>query len=851
MRVEEDNIDDILPKSQRLPVFKAMLKWVLASLNKFNLVEYYPVEQILSGQEKVLRAYCLNKIGVIVDFRHLVYMGTNRVENLVQIRIDNTATTEQYNAIVQLMKFYRPAGVYFIYMRDALGGTNPTLSLSQTSINALESASTVTINVTSSTAFTVSETLDWVTISNITSTSFRVNIQANTSLQRSGVITVSNSNTTINIAIGQAGQSEYIHISTGNSLSFSHLGETLGGTVDANVSWTISTNATWLTVSKSGSSFSVTAPQNTNQTSRYDNVTISGAGGTVTQQIWVYQSAAQGAVISATNVARNIAKLTSYTQKPPFDQMRVMLPYHEQHGVSQPKWVIIGQLGHDLWDANNWPNQNGFAASPDFTRFMTRGRDFIYPTNPDTASDPWPNEIDPATVAYYPPSGKSISQFVGVGYSYRAVNFINDDTDYGSLLNFYNAGRSNALLEHFGRGDYDAGKSRGLFIAFDKEIGTTTEGKQKKLALMIGAAEATTAYVSELYTPVFATYSGSLNIDHTRKYKNYPDDSGNYASDAELFGVYDANFKISISEKGVTNKSALDYPNIVPCEELAFHHIEFAKHNSLYDLGNGHQVTIRKFGQVWNDSPNGAGFNVQSAYVNYMTNSECFAYYCINKLGRRGFFQGKMLCDKDGGQFAGGAGFVTANDGQMVADTIISRDNMPVSREYAFLWHLIDYMNGNHKYDWMIAGNNDGAYYNPARTFDGVIGANAAIKMLHQQGKINEFHEMTPLLWNSEYSLDGTNWKKTKGVDLNMSTTDVLGVRIKVGTGTAVHIMEVAAYRPEGIEPLEFWARATVNGALRTVHVTPAMWSTVNPSYPDGSTIPDSEKLYFYAPYEF
>jgi len=233
--------------------------------------------------------------------------------------------------------------------------------------------------------------------------------------------------------------------------------------------------------------------------------TITITAGTSSKIITITQ--ASNTLVSATNKARKVSKLTSYTQRPNFAAFVCNMPYVADAllGFTRPKWMFIAQYGHYLFDSNNMPHQFGFAGSPDFTTWMVRGKDFIYPTNPDTASDPWAGNTDPLTKIYFPPDGKTVDQFIGINPKYRVTNFLNTSDDYGTLSNCYDVGKSQTVLSHFGKGDYISGKAQALFVAMDNEGSTDDAGWAKKIALTMGCASNMIGFAAEFYTPVFIT----------------------------------------------------------------------------------------------------------------------------------------------------------------------------------------------------------------------------------------------------------------------------------------------------------------------------------------------------------
>lgn len=705
------------------------------------------------------------------------------------------------------------------------------------------------IYVTANVSYTVTCSASWVTITpsgTLGQGWYNVTVANNATIdRRTATVIVSGGGTLANMVITQLGEEITLELSRAWDWTHVQGGESWSASVASNRAWTAQSDSSWLTVVFDSTSIGVTSSTNLGS-QRVGHITLTA--GTLTKTITVTQMGVVTASVS--NIAKTIPRLTAYTQKPNWSAMRVTMPMtiDSTLGIWRPKWMVFGQLGHSLFDVNNTPFQNGYAGSPDFTGFMVRGRDFIYPTNPDTNGDAWANNTDPTTATYYPPSGKTVAQFVGINPQARVVNFLNSLVEIGStMLDYYNAGKSQAYLSHFGQGDYIGGKSQGMFISMDVEINMDpNDGQKKKIALMIGAAANTKAFVAEMYAvPLVGQL---LNIDHSRN-DCYPNSSGVYPSKGALglTDLWDSDNFLTVDIPTVGNGlKVTDYPNIIPTMELSFYAIEVAKHGTVYQLGNNKQITLNKFGTNW-DATGDNGFNVEHWFAKYVMVSELFAWHCQKKLGRRGVFQGKVLADR--GANAGLADYITADDGSVVSDVMINRQNILFSREILFCQAFVDYFNGNHKWNWSIAGDNDGSHYNAESNFDGHTGTVACIEMLVNRGCVMQFDEMQPEFWETEYSLDNVNWQKTKGLNLNLSATSVLAVRSKVGSGAFFsNYWEVGSLRPEGIEPTEFWCRATVGGVLRTLHVTPDMWETLDPDYASMplAQVPTAKKLYFY-----
>lgn len=547
---------------------------------------------------------------------------------------------------------------------------------------------------------------------------------------------------------------------------------------------------------------------------------------------------------SESNVAKSITKLTT------FDAVIPLAPfastptqtYTDANGYIRPKWAIWWQAGGKPFStANIKPYEVGLAGGTDYIAgfsdgWGTRGQHYVFLNNPDT-NVPYSGGIDPSTVSFYPPSGISYTNFIStIPYQFRTdgQGILNDANTPSSLQGCYDAGVSFGLSPQMGLGDNLSGKTKRGLVVFDFESNTQTNEKQ--VAALIGAASTTAGYVAEHYsTPLDAI--GYNDPSHNRKYYNYPNTDGTYPSNAEINTKWNYLNPLRISVGSISNKSLLDYANIQPMLEISSYYSYFMPEGSTLNLGGSNNLTVRKFGSTFTTD-----WNVIHGLAHYGYLTETMAYYCREKLNRKPLISAKLISDRN---LLGVDDYLIADNGtQVTHDPTYNRSNFLHNRKYGFMLALLCYMNGADYFVWDKVTDNSGSLYNPDRTKDGYIGSLAAIKMVNQSGGVAAFNDMTPQYWNSEYSLDGTTWIKTKACDWSLSKTSVLPVRVKVGSNK----LEIAAFRPEGVEPVEFWVRATVAGTLRTVHITANMWETTNPTYLNTalSALPNTAKEYYY-----
>ncbi len=540
--------------------------------------------------------------------------------------------------------------------------------------------------------------------------------------------------------------------------------------------------------------------------------------------------------VSKTNLVKTIANQTGLNtlNLSAFGTMNVKT--FSDNGYLRPVWAIYMDIT-GKWFADNAkkPWQLGIAGSNNINAsnggWGVNGQDFFNPFE--------------------------LSTYLGftsnVPYQFRAQG----DVGYGpnqppfdansTLLNAFDAGAGIASSIHFGAGDNVAGgtfqygiSKRGA-VWFDGESGDEN-GSDKHRAVLMGLATNTYARVFNLYGLIFITL-GYYKQGGSKFYHYYPDSNGNFDNSANISVDWRPNTVLSIPERGISNKKLTDYPNIVPSFEQSFHKVQVARQGSNYylDTNNTNYVVINKFGSNANvDHPMAAlGFNL-----------EIHKWYCVNKLSNRDLLcMAKMVCDR--GQL-GAIESIVDSTGTARADNSANNQNYQVGRKYAFAFTSLVYMCSSHLMAWDKAQD---THEGGSDTYLGVFGVH---DLVAKSGGIDCIRDLTPRLWDSEYSLDGTTWKKTKAIDWDESTTTVLAYRDKIGYSSGAYKWEVMSWRTEGVEPTEFWARATINGTLRTIHVTPNMWETTNPAYSGANytganlgNIPTADKEYFYQLYTF
>lgn len=585
----------------------------------------------------------------------------------------------------------------------------------------------------------------------------------------------------------------------------------------------VSSSDSWLTVTTCGTCGGGYYTVQTTATTVARSGTITFSSGSTTATLAVIQGNTSTSIKSESNVAKNIAKIANGVTTIPLSYFKntsgETITYLDAQQERRNSWAVWFQGGNIGFDTQNiMPWQVNLAGSMKYMKhfggFATRGLDYVLTSNPDNPAEIW--TTDPQTTITYPPAGVSFTNFISRIYPENrfegAYNLGYDP--HWTQEQYYDQGKGYAQSNNFGYGDNVSRNGltktqRGLNSA---DIENYIKQPADMAAFIIGMAEGSTGLCDEMYAYPFNEYGSSVYYDtptetYSKRLFDYPDYPG-YPNDYRMgmnpIWDYQNPTRITIASRNVTNKSVIDYPNAQPSAEVSSYESWWLPQGSTDTKADGSTYVINKFGT------NIRSWTATHPLMHHGALIEKWSWYSLNKLGRRFKAMAKLIADK------GPAG-----------SEIPSRQNTLCNRKYGFQLGLLTYMNGC---DWHIWGE----YSNMNTSIDGYIGSLAMIDMVRKSGGIAAFPDMTPLFWDSEYSLDGVNWKKSKAVDWADNTTDVLPVRIKVGVGK----MEVAAFRSEGVEPLEFWARATINGIVRTIHVTSSDWETTDPS--------GSGKEYFY-----
>jgi hypothetical protein len=179
-------------------------------------------------------------------------------------------------------------------------GGSASLTVAPESLNFAAAGETKPVTVTSNVSWTVSKDAAWITLSSGSGSgngSFNITTAANTTpSQLEGTVTVSGGSITRTVTVNQAAAAPTpsLTISPTSPLNFAAAGGTEAVAVTSNVSWTVSKDAAWITLSPgSGSgngSFNITTAANTTTNQLTGTVTVTG--GSITRTVTVTQAAA-------------------------------------------------------------------------------------------------------------------------------------------------------------------------------------------------------------------------------------------------------------------------------------------------------------------------------------------------------------------------------------------------------------------------------------------------------------------------------------------------------------------------------------------------------------------------------
>jgi len=521
---------------------------------------------------------------------------------------------------------------------------------------------------------------------------------------------------------------------------------------------------------------------------------------------------------STTNTLKTLAPATSNILNINHFGTITQRTYTDSTGYIRPTWAVYWDLEHRSFTYyNRKPYELGLAAAvyggevgPDFTRQGIDYLDANYYTF--TSAIPYYNR---AHNQYYVTSSDALW---------------NSGTDEQLFDMGNEVGQSNL----FGGADNQDNKTLRALVGADIET-NDENGSRKHRIFLLAAARKTRGYVSSLYGGIFNEFGLTENQETgAKKMYNYPDSLGNYSETG--LGRVSVDWRTSttttLETRGLYNAKLTDY-NILPCTEQSYYFESFAEQGGIYPLNDrGDYVAVNKFG---------TNKTVQHPMSLLGTILQWQAYYARYKLNnKRNMFMPKLIADK--GNLIGRNEYSKSSTGLLMPDELSSHIAPQIGRKYAFFSTMMCFLNGVDMYLWDRAVKTDGG-------IDTYAGVFAAVKLLDSTGAVQNYRSYVPEFWETEYSLDGITYQKTKAINWDVSTTSVLPILVTKSANSAV----IFAMRPEGVEPLNCVVRLKINNVYRYVHIGANDWETVDYQYRNTSrsALPTSAKHYYYQKINF
>lgn len=199
---------------------------------------------------------------------------------------------------------------------------DPFINISENRYEVSSTGASNSIEIESNTTWTASCVADWITLSPTNgdgTSTLQITIKPNTDTNtREATVQVANKEYKITkeIAIKQAAFTPQITVDK-SSLEFSCIEQEKSLTVDANISWSASCNANWITISpqsgKEGkSTIKITVEQNTNTTSRSTTLKIYNSNYNINKEVTITQTHGTILEISFTS---GLGDFTAYSVK--------------------------------------------------------------------------------------------------------------------------------------------------------------------------------------------------------------------------------------------------------------------------------------------------------------------------------------------------------------------------------------------------------------------------------------------------------------------------------------------------------------------------------------------------------
>lgn len=191
----------------------------------------------------------------------------------------------------------------------------PELSVSESSLSASGDKQTLSIEINCNSFWTATSNSNWIHMDSNGgkgrgSLYLKVDANPSATAERQDYVSVSDGINTIKIIVTQAPVPAAITVSKSN-LDFTYKGGSSSVSIESNVEWTASSDASWCTLSKTTSGITVNVQSNNSYSSRSANITIKYSSLSIT--IKVSQSAPKEPTVDALTVS-GITKTTANCQ---------------------------------------------------------------------------------------------------------------------------------------------------------------------------------------------------------------------------------------------------------------------------------------------------------------------------------------------------------------------------------------------------------------------------------------------------------------------------------------------------------------------------------------------------------
>ena len=216
------------------------------------------------------------------------WITLSKVENTIEVKVGANTSANDRNGTIIVNAGNAPEKR--IPVKQS-GETTLKLSTKDLSFGYAASSGNVTVETNAGQWTSSTDASSWISLSQPNSSRLTVTVTRNTTgSSRSGNVTVKANNKEERITVTQAKEEITLSVST-NNLSFGY-NETATKSVQVTTnspSWNSSTTASWLTLTKSGTSLSVRAATNSTSSSRTGTITITTEDGKLSETVTVTQ----------------------------------------------------------------------------------------------------------------------------------------------------------------------------------------------------------------------------------------------------------------------------------------------------------------------------------------------------------------------------------------------------------------------------------------------------------------------------------------------------------------------------------------------------------------------------------